>query len=140
MTTYFNENWGNFHFFLGIFFYISYIQVDRFLWKKTVFCTEFFLQLYIKNQIIYTFFFFFNPEKIIQKVDHFKRTKTFSPWNISKKYSILSNIILTWPDFWFFRHFVWAGRKHCPISEKKNHKNKRHFCLVTHSFTNLSQS
>ena len=35
-----------------------------------------------------------------------------------KKYRISSKIILTWPDFWFSRLFVWACRKHCPMFEK----------------------
>ena len=39
-------------------------------------------------------------------------------WNIYLKYRILSKTILTWPDFWFLRHFVWAGQKYCHMSDK----------------------
>ena len=47
---------------------------------------------------------------------------------------MLSTIILTWLDFWMF-----SGRKHCPMFEKKYHKNERDLRLVTYSFTKLSQ-
>ena len=36
----------------------------------------------------------------------------------TKKYLTLSKIILTLLDFLHLRLFVWAGQKHCPISEK----------------------
>ena len=44
------------------------------------------------------------------------------------------------PDFWFSRSFSWAGRQHCPKSEKQYHKNGCHLHLVAHFFTNLSQN
>ena len=47
------------------------------------------------------------------------------------KYRILSKMILTWPEFCFSRLYV---------VQKKYHKSERHLCLVSHSFTKLSQA
>ena len=48
-----------------------------------------------------------SPHQIMQRLDIF-----------TKKYRIVSKIILMYPDF-FSRLFVWAGQKHWPMSEKK---------------------
>ena len=52
-------------------------------------------------------------------------------------------IVLVDPNgliFLFLRPFSRAGRQHCTMSGKQNHKNEWHLRLIAHSFTKLSQS
>ena len=58
-----------------------------------------------------------------------------------RKKNVWFNLIVHYAnvgEFLILKTVFWAGRQHCPIDEKKYHKNEWHLCLAMHIFAKFS--